>query len=59
MTQRRHAGEAQILDPSVSSQALYHWATALPIFWTYMNGITIKINNLNVMCKVSSYKANM
>ena len=24
------AGEARTLDPSVLSQALYHWATALP-----------------------------
>ena len=28
--QRSDAGEAQTRDPSVSSQALYHWATALP-----------------------------
>ena len=28
--QRSEAGEAQTPDPSVSSQALYHWATALP-----------------------------
>ena len=26
------AGEAQTRGPSVSSQALYHWATALPNF---------------------------
>ena len=25
------AGEARTYGPSVSSQALYHWATALPI----------------------------
>ena len=25
------AGEARTCGPSVSSQALYHWATALPI----------------------------
>ena len=29
--QRSDAGEAQTRSPSVSSQALYHWATALPI----------------------------
>ena len=29
--QRSDAGEAQTRDPSVSSQALYHWATALPL----------------------------
>ena len=30
-TQRSDAGEARTCGPSVSSQALYHWATALPI----------------------------
>ena len=29
--QRSEAGEARTCGPSVSSQALYHWATALPI----------------------------
>ena len=28
--QRSDAGEARIGGPSVSSQALYHWATELP-----------------------------
>ena len=28
--QRSDAGEAQTRGPSVSSQALYHWATELP-----------------------------
>ena len=28
--QRSNAGEARTHGPSVSSQALYHWATALP-----------------------------
>ena len=28
--QRSDAGEARTRYPSVSSQALYHWATALP-----------------------------
>ena len=28
--QRSDAGEARTLGPWVSSQALYHWATALP-----------------------------
>ena len=31
--QRSDAGEAQTRGPSVSSQALYHWATALPVVW--------------------------
>ena len=30
--QRSDAGEARTRGPSVSSQALYHWATALPQF---------------------------
>ena len=29
-SQRSDAGEARAHGPSVSSQALYHWATALP-----------------------------
>ena len=29
--QRSDAGEARTRYPSVSSQALYHWATALPV----------------------------
>ena len=29
--QRSDAGEARTRSPSVSSQALYHWATALPV----------------------------
>ena len=31
-TQRSDAGEARTRGPSVSSQALYHWATVLPPF---------------------------
>ena len=30
--QRSDAGEVRTRGPSVSSQALYHWATALPFF---------------------------
>ena len=33
--QRSDAGEARTRGPSVSSQALYHWATALPIFFFF------------------------
>ena len=29
--QRSDTGEAQTRGPSVSSRALYHWATALPV----------------------------
>ena len=32
--QRSDAGEARTRGPSVSSQALYHWATALPKYST-------------------------
>ena len=35
--QRNDAGEARTRGPSVSSQALYHRATALPILGSYMN----------------------
>ena len=35
--QRSDAGEARTRGPLVSSQALYHWATALP-----------KVNNINM-----------
>ena len=31
MTQRSDAGEARTRGPSFSSQAIYHWATALPL----------------------------
>ena len=33
--QRSDAGEARTRDPSVSSQALYHWATALQVLRRY------------------------
>ena len=33
MTQRSDAGEAQTLNPSISREALYHWATALQHFY--------------------------
>ena len=40
--QRSDAGEARTRGPSVSSQALYHWATALPhiectYIWSHSN----------------------
>ena len=34
--QRSDAGEARTRGPSVSSQALYHWATALPNFLAFI-----------------------
>ena len=33
--QRNDAGEARTRGPSASSQALYHWATALPLIMLY------------------------
>ena len=35
--QRSDAGEAQTRYPSVSSQALYHWATVLPTAYLQIN----------------------
>ena len=35
--QRSDAGEAWTHCPSVSSQALYHWATALPLFKLFID----------------------
>ena len=34
--QRSDAGEARTRGPSVSSQALYHWATALQKTWSIL-----------------------
>ena len=34
--QRSDAGEARTRGPSVSSQTLYHWATALPFLHVYL-----------------------
>ena len=39
--QRSDAGEARTRGPSVSSQALYHWATALPNVYTVWINYTI------------------
>ena len=36
---RSDAGEARTRDPSVSSQALYHWATALPMVEPVLTGM--------------------
>ena len=37
--QRSDAGEARTRGPSVSSQALYHWATALGTLLAYVDFI--------------------
>ena len=54
--QRSDAGEAQIHGPSISSQALYHWATALPTahLWTFFIIIIIII----IMKPMISEKSN-
>ena len=39
--QRSDNGEAQTRGPSVSSQALYHWATALP------RKVTLKLSKID------------
>ena len=43
MTEHSDAGEAQTWGPSVLSQALYHWATVLPmqIAGFYFNCTTV------------------
>ena len=38
--QRSDAGEAGTRNPSVSSQALYHWATALPKLFSIIVEVT-------------------
>ena len=45
--QRSDAGEARTSGPSVSSQALYHWATALPA--------TVSISDIFVTCQMIKY----
>ena len=47
--QRSDAGEARTRGPSVSSQALYHWATALPII--ELNFIKLKKENIQCALK--------
>ena len=44
--QRSDAGEAWTRSPSVSSQALYHWATALPLIVTAKSGEAKNFCNL-------------
>ena len=51
--QRSDAGEARTRYPSVSSQALYHWATALPIegadnFIIYTNSVYSNIHSIKI-----------
>ena len=44
--QHSDASEARTRGPSVSSQALYHWATALPNLGRYIVGYEI----VNLVC---------
>ena len=41
--QRSDAGEARTRGPSVSSQALYNWATALPSVWNHLSRLEANI----------------
>ena len=41
-TQHSDASEAQTHNPSVSSQALYHWVTALLNYGGYYRGVEIE-----------------
>ena len=41
--QRSDAGEARTRYPSVSSQALYHWATALPKYFSLLPKTPVEI----------------
>ena len=50
--QRSDAGEARTRGPSVSSQALYHWATALPI-QTYVRETIVLMYVNTVMTKIN------
>ena len=47
-TQRSDAGEARTRSPSVSSQALYHWATALPRYVIVATKHNPKANNVPI-----------
>ena len=43
--QRSDAGEAWTRDPSVSSQALYHWATVLPCYLLWQIAMENTVSN--------------
>ena len=49
--QRSDAGEARTRGPSVSSQALYHWATALPTmrFKKYFHQMYVIVNYFTIL----------
>ena len=53
--QRSDAGEARTRGPSVSSQALYHWATALPIS-SIVTQFYQKLKHLFMKMKVELYQ---
>ena len=56
--QRIDAGEARTRGPSVSSQAFYHWATALPASVQEVR-VIFKWNNLQSLGKVLLHFKNM
>ena len=49
--QRSEAGEARTRGPSVSSQALYHWATALPNMYHVNYALTSTCNSPSLSLK--------
>ena len=53
--QRSDDGEARTRGPSVSSQALYHWATALPITIEYIFFIQLIYNKNDHLTKQSIF----
>ena len=55
MTQRIYAGDDRIRAPSVSSQALYHWGTALPSNisnWETSRSFFIRLELYNIDAKL-------
>ena len=60
--QRSDAGEAQAYGLSFSSQAFYHWATALPVKCN-VNDIIMGLNQylqeINYFCILHDYLANL
>ena len=56
--QRSDAGEARTRGPSVSSQALYHWATALPQRSLNLSNRTFKID-VKILDLLRRFKAGL
>ena len=56
--QRNDAGEAQTRGPSVSSQALYHWATALPKTSLIRHNKTTSVFRRPLLFQISQSRLN-